>query len=159
MTLMTILLALAIIFFVLPGGGAPSAAASPVGVDDVTDRRLAAGDPAWHPNYSAGWLDGYCTFTIDDDTPSYESELACCRGAYAGQVSGRCLSKLPRPPTSSPVEEDGATGVWWYPLYDRQYTDGYCVNRLPIPNGRVKYPSNEECCSGAYLGQSSGKIT
>lgn len=34
--------------------------------------------------------------------PTFSTMVACCKTAYGGQISGKCLSKLPSPPTSSP---------------------------------------------------------
>ena len=67
----------------------------------------------WHPTYSAGWANGYCRYTTDTNSPGYSSQLACCKGAYAGQISGYCLSQLPAPPTSSPTDTGGLDV--WYP--------------------------------------------
>jgi len=57
----------------------------------------------WHPVYSQGWLGGSCQYTIDCNSPGYDTELDCCKGAYPGQSSGYCLSQLPNPPTLSPT--------------------------------------------------------
>lgn len=51
-------------------------------------------DEQWHPDNSAGWTAGYCRFTVDCDTPGYSTQLACCKAAYAGQISGFCLSQV-----------------------------------------------------------------
>ena len=59
---------------------------------------------AWHPIYSAGWSKGHCHFTIDCNSPSYDTELSCCNGAYKGQTSGYCYSQLDNPPTISPTD-------------------------------------------------------
>ena len=59
---------------------------------------------AWHPIYSAGWSKGYCHYTIDCNSPSYDTELSCCNGAYQGQTSGYCYSQLDNPPTISPTD-------------------------------------------------------
>ena len=96
---------------------------------------------SWHPQYSGGWAGGYCDFVIDCDSPGYSSELSCvrvfhmlfelfplriirlnlnfrvypqCKSAYAGQMSGYCLSKLEAPPTTSPTTSD-FTVDFWYP--------------------------------------------
>jgi len=57
----------------------------------------------WHPVYSQGWLGGSCQYTIDCNSPGYDTELDCCKGSYPGQSSGYCLSQLPNPPTLSPT--------------------------------------------------------
>eukprot|EP00581_Thalassiosira_minuscula_P014427 CAMPEP_0183737190 /NCGR_PEP_ID=MMETSP0737-20130205/51269_1 /TAXON_ID=385413 /ORGANISM="Thalassiosira miniscula, Strain CCMP1093" /LENGTH=139 /DNA_ID=CAMNT_0025971415 /DNA_START=6 /DNA_END=422 /DNA_ORIENTATION=+ len=59
---------------------------------------------AWHPtNDLVSWSNGYCEFIVDCNTPSYNSQLECCNGAYVNQLSGECLSRLPAPPTTSPT--------------------------------------------------------
>jgi len=111
---------------------------------------------AWHPNYSAGWTNGDCRFTKDCNSPSFSTELACCKGAYAGQTSGFCLSSLPNPPTTSPT---GAGGLdIYYPLYEASggWSSGYCTNNRPLPAGRPTYTTMLGCCKGAYAGQMSG---
>lgn len=110
----------------------------------------------WHPNYSAGWKGGYCRFTIDENSPAYPSQLACCKGAYAGQNSGYCLSQLPAPPTTSPTTVGNLLDVW-YPDYETAWTDAGCKDNGPLPNGRPTYSSQLACCKGAYGGQTSGK--
>ncbi|KAL7531510.1 hypothetical protein ACHAXR_004085, partial [Thalassiosira sp. AJA248-18] len=117
--------------------------------------------PQWHPIYSIGWTNGYCRYTIDCDSPGYTSELSCCNNAYAGQMSGKCISMLPEPPTSSPTNSDYEAD-FYYPLYEiASWNDGYCSNRLPLPfknkNDRPNYNSALACCNGAYGGQMSGK--
>ena len=67
----------------------------------------------WHPVYSQGWLLGSCQYTIDCNSPGYDTELDCCKGAYPDQSSGYCLSQLPNPPTLSPTD----TGM----LYRHRY--------------------------------------
>ena len=52
---------------------------------------------AWHPTYSAGWTNGYCQLTVDCNSPSYSSELTCCKGAYAGQTTGYPTHPPPLP--------------------------------------------------------------
>jgi len=94
--------------------------------------------------------------TIDDNSPAYPSELACCKGAYSGQASGYCLSQLPAPPTTSPTTEGNLLAVW-YPDYDTDWAAAGCKNNGPVPNGRPTYASELACCKGAYAGQMSGK--
>ncbi|KAL7524469.1 hypothetical protein ACHAXR_000589, partial [Thalassiosira sp. AJA248-18] len=86
----------------------------------------------WHPTYAAGWTNGYCRETIDCNSPGYPTELACCKGAYAGQNTGFCLSQLPNPPTPSPTDAGGLDV--YYPDYDTPYADAYCKNERPMPN-------------------------
>ena len=69
------------------------------------ERRLSCfTSAAWHPFYAAGWTSGHCRYTVDCDSPSYSTELACCKNAYAGQMLGYCISMLPTPPTARPTE-------------------------------------------------------
>merc|ERR1719253_887868 len=86
--------------------------------------------------------------------PTYTSILACCKGAYGGQMSGACLAALPSPPTESPTATGGLDV--FYPNYDIGWTDGVCINKRPLPNGRPSYTSMLACCKGAYGGQTSG---
>lgn len=60
--------------------------------------------PQWHPNYSAGWSKGYCSYRSDCNSPGYTTQLACCKGAYVGQTSNYCINGLPEPPTLSPTD-------------------------------------------------------
>jgi len=110
---------------------------------------------AWHPTYSAGWTNGFCRFTQDCNSPPYSTLLACCKGAYAGQISGYCLSQLPNPPTTSPTEEGGLSV--WYPDYFTAWPDAGCINTRPMPSGRPTYSTMLACCKAAYGGQVSGK--
>jgi len=130
----------------------------PIADLEETQRRLQCdgSQPAkWHPTYSAGWSSGYCRYTKDCNSPGYGSELACCKGAYSGQTSGYCLSRLPNPPTTSPTGT-GGLGVY-YPDYATPWSDAYCISDRPLPNGRPTYSSMLSCCKGAYAGQMSGK--
>lgn len=74
-----------------------------------------------------------------------------------GQVSGKCLSQLPSPPTTSPTGSDGLD--FYYPDYDTAWNRATCKNDAPMPflnkNDRPNYSSKEACCTGAYGGQSS----
>lgn len=59
---------------------------------------IEADEPdAFYKKPDMDWKDGYCI--SDHPAPNgakiYETELECCTGAFAGQDSGACLSKLP----------------------------------------------------------------
>jgi hypothetical protein len=108
----------------------------------------------WHPTYSAGWTNGYCRYTVDCNSPSYSTELACCKGAYAGQMSGECLMQLPSPPTMSPTQTGGLDV--YYPDYSKAWPLGSCINARPLPSGRPNYSTMLACCKAAYGGQISG---
>ncbi|KAL7528792.1 hypothetical protein ACHAXR_002641 [Thalassiosira sp. AJA248-18] len=123
---------------------------------DQSDRRLDCSTVlAWHPTYSAGWTKGYCQFTVDCNSPSYGSELACCKGAYGGQTSGYCISQLDSPPTQSPTESGGLDV--YYPDYATPWAEAGCINTRPLPSGRPTYSTMISCCKGAYAGQMSGE--
>jgi len=62
-----------------------------------------ASTAAYHPDYSLPWNQGKCDLTITCYSPSYATELACCKAEYANQESGYCISQLDNPPTSSPT--------------------------------------------------------
>jgi hypothetical protein len=112
----------------------------------------------WYQNPDIGdWTKGYCINKLPtpNDAATYDSELDCCKGAYAGQSSGKCLSMLPAPPTVSPTQTGGPDE--WYADFDLDWTNGVCINTLPQPSGRTIYDSQLECCKGAYAGQESGK--
>ena len=86
--------------------------------------------------------------------------LSCCKQAYAGQMSGKCISMLPIDirPTTSPTNAD-RTANFWYPMYEKSWSTSGCSNKLPLPynniNDRPNYSTGEECCAKAYAGQSS----
>ena len=85
---------------------------SPTGLGGVLD--------FWYPDYDTAWNDAGCLnitplpYTYKYDRPNYSTQIACCKGAYSGQVSGSCLIKLENPPTTSPTGSGGAN--FWYPV-------------------------------------------
>merc|ERR1719428_1642181 len=114
----------------------------------------------WYPDYDTAWSIAGCKNTLPlpynnpNDRPNYDTHIACCKGAYAGQVSGACLSELESPPTTSPTNE-GNTGSDYYPDYSLPWPEGKCINKLPVPSGRPTYSTKIACCNGAYGGQVS----
>jgi hypothetical protein len=108
---------------------------------------------SYHPDYSLPWSEGHCIFTTTCNSPSYSTELACCKEAYAGQTSKVCLSKLDNPPTSSPTKTGGPDE--YYPDYSLPWPEGKCINTVPVPSGRPTYTSQLACCKEAYGGQMS----
>ena len=84
----------------------------------------------WHPVYSAGWTNGYCRYNIDCDAPGYASELQCCKFAYAGQISGHCISRLPSPPTKSPTNVGELIPFIFVFGWDTYYAICYFINHL-----------------------------
>jgi len=115
----------------------------------------------WYPDYETVWSEAGCSNTLPlpynnvDDRPNYKTLFACCKGAYGGQMSGKCLSELDSPPTTSPTAVGGSE--FYYPDYDTAWSEAGCVNTLPIPSGRPNYDTQIACCKGAYAGQMSGK--
>jgi len=112
----------------------------------------------WYPNYDIAWSDGGCKNEVpkpfnDGDRPVYATRLECCKAAYGGQLSGKCLSELASPPTTSPTSTEGATA--YYPNYSLSWSEATCINERPVPNGRPTYLTQSACCSGAYGGQAS----
>ena len=128
----------------------------------------AAGAAAakWYADYATPWPSAGCK----SETPYpiyatyfYDSELACCKGAYGGQDSGACLGGLPNPPTKvptalptlKPTSAAGAGGQW-YADYGTVWSIAGCKNTLPLPIYTiVTYGSQLECCKSAYAGQMS----
>ena len=125
--------------------------------DEIHHRKLQAScefTAAWHPDYSVGWDQGKCDFTTTCNSPSYSTNLACCKGAYGGQISNYCVSQMANPPTMSPTKTGGPDA--YYPNYDVAWPEGYCANTVPMPSSRPVYTTMLGCCKGAYGGQTSG---
>jgi len=102
----------------------------------------------WHPNYAVAWSTGGCTFKADCDSPGYESELACCDGAYGGQVSGACKAGFANPST---------TTTKWYADYATSWAIAGCKSAFPYPSYATTFFDKQlDCCKGAYGGQTSG---
>ncbi|EJK66245.1 hypothetical protein THAOC_12848 [Thalassiosira oceanica] len=126
----------------------------------------------YYPDYNTAWPDAGCTnvLPVPSGRPTYASHLACCKGAYGGQVSfssqiagprisnrpisGVCLSQLDSPPTTSPTSAGGLDV--YYPDYNAAWDKATCVNTRPMPSGRPVYSTMLACCKGAYAGQTSG---
>jgi len=69
-----------------------------------------ASTAAYHPDYSLLWNQGKCDLTITCDSPSYATELACCKTEYARQESGYCISQLVYSTHYKKSYEKGRTG-------------------------------------------------
>ncbi|KAL7438353.1 hypothetical protein ACHAXH_005877, partial [Discostella pseudostelligera] len=65
------------------------------------------GGGSYYPDYSLAWSEGKCINTepVPSGRPVYSSNLACCKSAYAGQVSKTCIKMLPFPPTMAPSKK------------------------------------------------------
>lgn len=64
------------------------------------------GATQWYPDYGAQWAVGKCIDTLPlppyGSRPLYDTQLECCKMAYAGQTNNYCIQNLANPPTSSP---------------------------------------------------------
>ena len=67
----------------------------------------------WYPDYNTAWSEAGCSnklplpFHNPKDRPRYDTQLECCQNSYGNQVSGKCLSQLPSPPSQSPIDASG----------------------------------------------------
>ena len=52
----------------------------------------------YYPDYDLSWELAYCINKrpMPSGRPSYTSMLSCCKGAYAGQISGK-FAMIPKP--------------------------------------------------------------
>ena len=141
-----------------PEAAEESEAAIAISIDDDSDqgeeRELLSSwcDPAtptlWHPNHAAAWSAARCIYKADCDSPGYDTELACCDGAYGGQVSGACKAGFANPST---------TTTKWYADYGSSWAVAGCKSAFPYPSYATTFFDNQlDCCKGAYGGQSSG---
>jgi hypothetical protein len=118
----------------------------------------SAGGTNWYADYGTAWAMAGCK----SETPYpiyastfYDTQLACCKAAYAGQSSGACIKGLASPPTSSPTKP-GDFGTDWYADYATSWAIAGCKNTLPRPNYAIQlYKTEQECCKAAYGGQAT----
>ncbi|KAL7501849.1 hypothetical protein ACHAWX_000394 [Stephanocyclus meneghinianus] len=108
----------------------------------------------WYADYNLDWTKGKCTnkAPVPNGRQTYESQLACCKGSYAGQASGVCLMNLPKAPTTSPI----GTKSKFFPIWSGWET-GYCDNdptKLTGGNSYL-YDTQAECCDAWFSGQAS----
>ena len=52
----------------------------------------------WYPDYSTAWSDAGCKNDVPltfspNSRPTYTTHLECCKVAFGGQSSGKCLTK------------------------------------------------------------------
>jgi hypothetical protein len=133
-----------------------TAAAAAAAANPVVERDLQQScdiTAAYHPDYSLPWSEGKCVLTTTCNSPSYVTELACCKEAYAGQTSNFCISQMANPPTSSPTKTGGPDA--YYADYTLPWPEGKCINTVPVPSGRQIYSTQLACCKEAYAGQVS----
>jgi hypothetical protein len=60
----------------------------------------------WYADYDTSWPKAGCKNTTPYPIYAgtfYDSQLLCCKGAFAGQPDNACLQKLANPPTAAPT--------------------------------------------------------
>jgi hypothetical protein len=140
-------------------GGQASGACLGTTEDDVSDQSDSPVSDLWYPDYNPLWALGSCTNALpfENGRPTYDNQLECCQNAYRGQASGKCLADIiPNNLTgvSSPTQPD--KGEQWYADYNPLWSFGKCVNKSPVPDNRLYYSTQSECCKKVYGGQASG---
>ena len=113
----------------------------------------------WYADYDTSWPKAGCKNTTPYPIYAgtfYDSQLLCCKGAFAGQPDNACLKGLANPPTAAPtnvVDLDGG----WYADYSTSWPNAGCTNALPRPSfATIIYDTQLACCKGAFSGQTSG---
>ena len=120
------------------------------------------GEGSFFPDYETKWEDATCLNTkpfpfTPGSRPVYNTQLECCKLAYAGQTSKACLAGLPEGlrPTSSPT---GPNGPGWY----NNQNDGdaavrVCTQETPRPQWGTSgdYDTLLECCNKEFGWQTS----
>jgi len=129
----------------------------------------------WHRDLTKTWSAGTCINVADCDSPGFQTQLECCKGAFGGQMSGACLKGLPNPPTqlptslltkspshlptSLPTKSPTALNTnegKWYADYGTTWTDAGCKTTLPHPNyATLFFDTQLECCKSSFAGQTS----
>ena len=115
----------------------------------------------WHPVYTVGWENGYCSETTGCNAPSYLTAADCCGSAYLRQSTRACeiaAGISPPPPPTPPSPSPPTPGATqWYPDYGAQWAVGKCIDTLPLPpyGSRPLYDTQLECCKMAYAGQTN----
>ena len=120
------------------------------------------GEGSFYPDYETKWEDATCLnikpfpFT-PGSRPLYNSQLECCKMAYAGQTSKACLAGLPDGlrPTSSPTGPGGAG--WYNNQNDGDASVRTCTQETPRPQwGTVgDHDTHLECCNKQFGWQTS----
>ena len=116
----------------------------------------------YYPDYETKYEDATCLNTkpfpfTPGSRPLYNSQLECCKLAYAGQTSKACFAGLPDGlrPTSSPT---GPGGAGWY--NDQNGGDAavrVCTQETPRPQWGTSgdYDTLLECCNKEFGWQTS----
>jgi hypothetical protein len=113
------------------------------------------GPNAWYADRDLDWTLGECinVAPVPNGARTYDSELECCKGEYAGQSSGACLASLPAAPTASPVGSDAE----FFPIWSG-WESGHCDNDpAKVTSGNnYRYATQAECCEAWFTNQQSG---
>ena len=74
-------------------------------------------------------------------------------------ITGKCLAKLPAPPSTSPTTSSKEVD-FWYPMCEQSWNITGCSNKLPLPyksiNDRPTYSTQLRCCKAVYGSQMTG---
>ena len=120
------------------------------------------GEGSFFPDYDTKWEDATCLNTkpfpfTPGSRPVYNTQLECCKLAYAGQTSKACLAGLPDGlrPTSSPTGPGGAG--WYNNQNDGDAAVRTCTQETPRPQwGTVgDHDTHLECCNKQFGWQTS----
>ena len=113
----------------------------------------------WYADQGIAWSTGGCKNTTPLPiyaTVFFDTQLACCKGSFGGQLSGACIKGLPNPPTLSPTTVESAAGMW-YADQGGAWSTGGCKNTTPHPiYATAFFDSQLLCCKGSFGGQLSG---
>jgi hypothetical protein len=102
----------------------------------------------WHPNYVVVWSIAGCIYKANCNSPGFITEMACCDGAYGGQVSGAYKAGLIIPSSATTNQ---------YTNYGMAWPIAGCKTAFPYPNyATTFYKTQQAFCKGACGGQSSG---
>jgi hypothetical protein len=116
----------------------------------------ADGLDVWYADYDQDWTNGVCINEgpVPNGRPVYDSMLACCKGAYSGQLSGACIQALPSPPTSSPTS---LSNLPFFPVWSG-WESGHCDNdpsKMTTGNAYT-FDTQAECCDKFFPNQATG---
>ena len=82
---------------------------------------------------------------IPGSRTEYDTLLECCKGAYAMQASGACLSGLPSPPTQNPTTSTGVGASGWFADRGSQT----CSNGV-YTGFETTFDTEAACCQGVF---------
>lgn len=112
----------------------------------------------WYADYATPWPIAGCKNTTPHPsyaTTFFDTQLLCCKGAYAGQPANSCINGLAVAPTAAPTTTGGVGGKW-YADYGTAWSNAGCKSSTPYPvYASTFFDSQLLCCKGAFGGQSS----